>query len=94
MTGFFFERASELLLFGLVPLLLAFATIWIVWYVLQKIGSDEVKGIQSFLTFILVVVPFVMLVYLGLAIVFYDALDRSSGSPAELPLHSSAMRML
>ena len=32
MTGFALETASELILFGLVPLFLTLATVWILWH--------------------------------------------------------------
>jgi hypothetical protein len=40
---------------------------------------DEVTDIASFLTFIVVVVPFVMLIYGGLAIVLLDEMMDVSG---------------
>ena len=87
MTVFgFFESISELILFGLAPLILVAAAIWIIWYVLQKNDPVEVKDTRSFLTFILVVVPFVMLVGFGTAVAVYDELAESSGSPEMLPV--------
>src|SRR5215471_4872577 len=41
MTGFALETASELILFGLVPLFLTLATIWILWHSLEKITPDD-----------------------------------------------------
>jgi hypothetical protein len=35
------EIASELILFGLVPLFLTLATIWILWHSLEKITPDD-----------------------------------------------------
>ena len=40
------------------------------------------------MTFIIVVVPFVMLVYFGVAVINYDAMTRSSGWEPVLPLKS------
>ena len=54
MTGFAFETAFELVLFGLVPMVLIVGTVWILWHVQEKIYSD-VTDIKSFLTFILVI---------------------------------------
>ena len=58
---------------------------WILWYVLEKISLDEVKDARFFLIFILVIVPFVMLIYFGLATLNYDVMTRS-GWPQTLPL--------
>ena len=41
MTGFALETASELILFGLVPLFLTLATIWILWHSLERINPDD-----------------------------------------------------
>ena len=46
---------------------------------LEKINPDEVTDITSFLTFIVVVVQFVMLIYGGLAIVLYNEMMNVSG---------------
>jgi hypothetical protein len=80
MTGFGFETVFELIFFGFLPVFLIVATVWIVWHVLEKIDPNEVKHIQSFVTFIIVVVPFVMLFYGGLAILIYDQMMTASGS--------------
>jgi hypothetical protein len=66
-----------------VPLFLAVATVWILWHALKTIEPDA--GIQSFLTFVVVIVPFVMFICLGVAAVFYDQIR--SGSPTALPLN-------
>ena len=50
------------------------------WKVLETIDPNEVKRIKSFLTVIVVVVPFAMLVFYGLAVVMYDQLITASGS--------------
>jgi hypothetical protein len=50
MTGFALETAFELILFGLVPLFLTLATVWILWHSLEKINPDEVtqhSGIRN-----------------------------------------------
>jgi hypothetical protein len=88
MTGFVFEGASELILFGLLPLLVTVATVWIIWHVLEKINPDEVTDIGSFLTFIIAVVPFVMLICGGLTILIYDEMKAASGGLRSLPLVS------
>ena len=86
MTGYVFDVVSELFLFGLVPLFLTVATVWSLWHVLEKINPDEVTDIESFLTFIVVVVPFVLIVYFGLAVINYDEIAALSGWPLVLPL--------
>ena len=55
------------------------ATVWIIWHVLEKINPDEVADIKSFLTFIIVVIPFVMLIYGGLTIMLYEKMVIISG---------------
>ena len=87
MTGFAFSEAVyELVLFGFAPLFLTVATIWILWHVLEKI--DEVIDIRFFLTFILVAVPFVMLIYFGGTIILYSKMMAVSGGSRQvfLPL--------
>src|SRR5215468_6048511 len=86
MTGLALETISELAFFGLVPLLLIVGTVWILWRVYEKIYPD-VTDIRSFLTFILVIVPFVSSTYFGLAIILYDAINAGSGWPTILPLN-------
>jgi hypothetical protein len=84
-TKFAFSEAFyELVLFGLVPLFLTVATIWILWHVLEKI--DEVIDIRFFLTFILVAVPFVMLIYFGGTIILYSQMMAVSGSSRQVLL--------
>ena len=88
-TGFVFsEAAYELVLFGFVPLFLTVATVWILWHVSEKINPDEITDIQPLLIFIIVVIPFVMLIYGGLATVLYDKMIAVSGGsqPPLLPL--------
>ena len=87
MTGLALETISEPAFFGLVPLLLIVGTVWILWRVHEKIYPDDVTDIRSFLTFILVIVPFVSSTYFGLAIILYDAINAGSGWPTILPLN-------
>jgi len=69
-----------------VLLFLTVVTVWVVWHIFEKIGPNEVKNIQSFVTFIVVVVPFVMLFYGGLTILVYDQMMTASGSLAVVAL--------
>jgi hypothetical protein len=48
--------------------------------------GQKYKNIQSFVTFIVVVVPFVMLFYGGLTILVYDQMMTASGSLAVVAL--------
>jgi hypothetical protein len=76
-------------LIDVLALFLAVATVSILWYVVKKIFPDEVRDLQFFLTFIVVIVPFVMLIYFGLAVIHYDAVAKSVGWPLALPLTDS-----
>jgi len=78
MTGFAFETAFELVLFGLVPMVLIVGTVWILWHVQEKIYSD-VTDIKSFLTFILVI---------------DDAMNAGSGWSPILPLNGLSPALL
>ena len=69
-----------------MALFLAVATVFILWYVCKKIFRDDVKDLQFLLTFIGVVVPFVIIIYFGLAVINYDAIAAGAGWPPVLPL--------
>ena len=73
----------ELMLIGFVATFLTVATSWILWYLLEKI--DGVIDIGSFLTFVVVVIPFVMIIYFGLDAIIDDAVATRAGWPTELP---------
>jgi ABC-type glycerol-3-phosphate transport system substrate-binding protein len=79
---------DELVLIDLLALVVAIATVSILWYVVKQAFPDDVKDLQFFLTFIVVFIPFVMLVYFGLAVINYDAIAALSGWPLVLPLDS------
>ena len=78
---------DEIVLIDVLALFLSVATVSILWNVLKKIFPDQVKDFQFFLTFIIAVVPFVVLVYFGLAVINYDAIATRSGWPQVLPLN-------
>jgi len=61
----------------------------ILWYVVKKAFPDEVRDLRFFLTFIIVIVPFVLTVWFGLAIINYDVITIGSGWPPALPLRGS-----
>jgi hypothetical protein len=77
---------DEIVLVDLLALFLAVATVEIIWYVVKKVFPDEVRDLRFFLTFIVVIVPFVLTVWFGLAIINYDAITIGSGRPPALPL--------
>ena len=79
---------DEILLIDLLALVVAIATVSILWYV---VIPDEVKDFRFLLTFIFVVVPFVALVCFGLALINYDAIAAWAGWPPVLPLSSSIL---
>ena len=77
-----------MVLIDLLALVVAIATVSILWYVMKKTFPDDVKDLQLLLTFIVVIIPFVMIVYFGLAVINYDAIAALSGWPLVLPLDS------
>jgi hypothetical protein len=76
---------DEIVLIDLLVLVVAIATVSILWYVGEKAFPDEVEDLQFFLTFIIVAVPFVMLLWFGLAVISYDVIAARSGWPLILP---------
>ena len=78
---------DEIVLVDVLAVFLSIATVSFLWYVLKKIFPDEVKDIRFFLTFIIAIVPFVILVYFGAAVINYDALARRLDWPEVLPLN-------
>ena len=77
---------DETVLIDLLALVVAIATVSILWYVVKKAFPDEVRDLRFFLTFIIVAVPFVIIVCFGLATINYDAMAIRSGWPPALPL--------
>jgi uncharacterized membrane protein YbhN (UPF0104 family) len=71
-----------------LALVLSVGTVSILWYVVKKAFPDDVKDLQFLLTFIVVVVPFIIIIYFGLAVINYDAIAGRSGWPLILPLDS------
>ncbi len=66
-------------------MLVPIATVWIVWYVAKAVNPDEVGHLQFFLTYVLVIIPFVIIIYFGSAIIIYDAITALPW-PTALPL--------
>jgi hypothetical protein len=79
---------GEIVLIDLLALVVAIATVSILWYVVKKAFADDVKDLQFLLTFIVAVVPFLIIIYFGLAVINYDAIAGLSGWPLVLPLDS------
>jgi tungstate transport system substrate-binding protein len=79
---------GEIVLIDLLALVVAITTVSILWYVVKKAFADDVKDLQFLLTFIVAVVPFVIIIYFGLAVINYDAIAGLSGWPLVLPLDS------
>src|SRR5262249_34908199 len=77
---------DEIVFIDLLALFLAVATVETIWYVVKKAFPNEVGDVQLFAPFIFVVVPFVMLIYFGLALIDYDAMATRSGWQPVLPL--------
>jgi hypothetical protein len=72
---------DEIILIDFVALFLAIVTVSILWYLVKKLFPNEDRDG--------VVVPFVMLIYFGLAVINYDAIAAWSGWPQVLPVKNS-----
>jgi len=75
---------DEILLVDVVAFFLSIATVSFLWYVLKK--TAEVKDFRFLLTFIIVIAPFVILVYFGAALINYNAIAIRFDWPEVLPL--------
>jgi ABC-type bacteriocin/lantibiotic exporter with double-glycine peptidase domain len=80
--------STEIVLINLLALVAAIATVFILWYVVKRTFPDEVRDLQVFVIFIAVIVPFVLILYFGLAVINYDRIATLSGWPLVLPLDS------
>jgi hypothetical protein len=77
---------DEIVLVDVLAFFLSIATVSFLWYVLKKTFPDEVKDFQFLLTFIIGIVPFVILVYFGAALINYNAIAIRFDWPEVLPL--------
>ena len=77
---------DEIVLFDFVALFLAITTVSILWYVVKKIFPDDAGEPQFFWTFICVIVPFLLIICFGLAVIHYDEIAARAGWPPVLPL--------
>jgi hypothetical protein len=69
---------AEIVLLELLALFLTAATIW---FVLYAIGPDEFANSQTLWTILVVIIPFVMLIYFGPAIAICNEMVARSGRP-------------
>jgi hypothetical protein len=80
---------SEILVLELVALFLTVATIRILLNAVKKFTPDNLGDTQFFWTVILIMIPFVMLIYFGQAIIICNQMVARSGGPTALPLELS-----
>jgi hypothetical protein len=85
---------SEIIFLELVALFLTVATIRILLSAIQKLTPDDFGDPQIFWIVILVMIPFVMLVYFGLAIIICNEVTARSGRPTLLPLELSLRKIV
>jgi protein-S-isoprenylcysteine O-methyltransferase Ste14 len=87
MFSHFPMATTEAILLYVVALLLTVVTLWIVCYAIQTLSPNEFEDPGLFLILILVIVPFVMLIYFGLAVIIDDRINMEPGTA--LPLRPS-----
>ena len=85
---------EEIAIVDLLAFLLSVAAVEIVWYCAKKAFPTEVGNVQFFVMFILIIVPFVMLICFGLAIINYDLMAMRSGWPPALPLKNRSSPLI
>jgi bacteriorhodopsin len=81
---------SEILCF---ESLAAFLTIATIWFVLKFVGPDDFASPQTFWTILVVIIPFAMLIYFGMAIMICTQMVARSGRPM-LPLEPSLRKIV
>jgi hypothetical protein len=79
------------ILLYLVALFPTVATLWCIWYVIERLFPNDIDD-QYFVLSIVVTIPFVMLIYFGLAVIIYDAISLGAGITA-LPFEPSLSTM-
>jgi hypothetical protein len=87
MFSYFTMATTEPILLYAVALLSTVATLWISCYAIETLSPNEFEDPRSFLILILVIVPFVMLIYFGLAVIIDDKINMGPGTA--LPLRPS-----
>ena len=79
---------TEIIVLELLALFLTVATIWI----MQVLNPKEID-FRSFLVLITVIIPFVMVIYFGLAIIICNEMVARSGRPI-LPLEPTLRKIV
>ena len=81
-----------------IPCLLYFAALFLIvatlWIILLYAGPKEGSSPQDLFVLIVVVVPFVMLIYFGLAVIICDNISLARGWPTAFPLQLSSEEIL
>jgi hypothetical protein len=85
---------SEIILLELVALFLTVASMRLFLSAIQKLTPDDFEDRQFFWIVVLVMIPFVMLVYFGLAIIICNEITARSGRPMTLPLELSLRKVV
>jgi hypothetical protein len=80
---------------GLFVLLALFLTVATIWLLLRAIETrpNEV-GARSFLILIIVIIPFVMMIYFGLATIICNEIVAARSNPPILPLELSLRKIV
>jgi hypothetical protein len=82
-----------ILLVDLLALFLSVATVSILWYVVKKAFPNEVRDLQFFLTFVVAIIPFVIFLYFGSALIIDDAIGARPW-PMPMPVQLSRPEVL
>jgi hypothetical protein len=81
-----------------IPCLLYFAALFLtvatLWIILLYADPNEGSSPQDFFVLIVAVMPFVMLVYFGLAVIICDNISLAHGWPTAFPLQLSPAESL
>ena len=80
---------------GLFVLLALFLTVATVWLLLRAIEThpNEINA-QSFLVLVIVIIPFVMMIYFGLATIICNEIVAARSNPPILPLELSLRKIV
>jgi hypothetical protein len=84
---------TEIILLELVALLATVATIWCLLYAIKTYSPDELKDPQFLSILLLVIIPFVMLIYFGAAVMICSEIVARSGRPT-LPTELSLRKIV
>jgi hypothetical protein len=84
---------TEIILLELMALFATVATIWYLLYAIKTYSPDELKDPQFLWTLLLVIIPFVMLIYFGAAIMICNEIVARYDRPT-LPLELSLRKIV